>query len=688
MARIKLCFLWHLHQPFYRDLVSGEYRLPWARLHALKDYYGMVKILDEFPDVRQTFNLVPSLLVQLEEYASGKARDRFLNVALKDAEALSVEEKEFLLSFCFQANEERVICRYPRYAELLGHVRQNGQIPGRAVQALTTPMIRDLQILSELAWFDEEYLKKDDEIRSLKNKGRGYTPEDQQTVGRKEKELLGKVLPAYRDAANRGQIEVSTSPFYHPILPLICDSNIADVSHPYVDLPARFAYPGDAAIQLSEAKSYLEHSIGLTVGGLWPPEGAVSDEVFAAAVEAGFKWTATDEGVLERSLGHPLQAEQKYTPYLWKRDNSNIHVIFRDRRLCDLIGVVYARMNPEAAADHFIRELHNVSGGGSAIVPVILDGENAWEHYADNGRPFLRALYERISADAEVEAVTITQALEEARSLPTLQRVFPGSWIDGNFDIWIGAAEDNAAWELLLRARRRFDQVTSATVRNRLLAWEELMIAEGSDWCWWYGPEHSAESRIEFDRLFREHLANVYRLLGDSVPAELSCSLLKPHEPEHRAPSGMIQPVIDGKQTSYMEWTNAGRYRAVHRSGPIHAKRSPIGQLLYGSDGNNLFLCLAQCNASQLTITLRNSSGERFVIEVGRSLTSTLPEGAVEAAIQDLCEVRVSLASLKAKAGSQLFIRIDVSSDGLTMGSLPSYGELELKQIAMAAYTY
>ncbi len=692
-----------MHQPFYRDLVSGEYRLPWVRLHALKDYYGMVQILEEFPSIRQTFNLVPSLLLQLGEYAAGKAKDRFLDVTLKEAELLTDEEKEFLLSFSFRANEQRVIHRYPCYAELWYRMRHNGHIPGRLVGAFTAPMIRDLQVFSQLAWFDEEYLAHDAEINALKEKGHDFTLEDQQLLGRKQQELLGKVLAAYGQAAARGQIEVATSPFYHPILPLLCDSNIADVAHPYVALPAQFAYPGDASAQMTEAKSYLERAIGVAVRGLWPPEGAVSDEVLARAAEAGFLWTATDDGVLERTLGHELAPEDKYRPYLWQRGDQKIHVLFRDHRLCELIGVVYARMDAEEAADHFVRELHKVCDGmlrlgHEATVPIILDGENAWERYRGNGRPFLRALYRRISEDPKLQAVTITEALEGADPVH-LQRIFPGSWIDGNFDIWIGAEEDNRAWELLLEARRRFDKATSATPENRRLAWEELMVAEGSDWCWWYGPEHSADSRGEFDSLFRSHLANVYRLLGDPVPETLAHSLLKAHQPPHRGPAGMIQPVIDGKQTSHAEWANAGRYRADHTSGPMHSQRPPIEELRYGSDGQNLYLWLGQGESKQkfdgmeLNVQIRNNMAEEFSIKLrlrGQDVevSSSLTPGAVQAALQDACEIRISLTALRAKPGSQLFIRVEVSNEGLPVGSLPDYGELELKHTVLVAYSF
>jgi alpha-amylase/alpha-mannosidase (GH57 family) len=474
---------------------------------------------------------------------------------------------------------------------------------------------------------------------------------------------------------------------------LLCDSNIADISHPYIALPEQFGYPGDATAQMTKAKQYVENAVGFGVQGLWPPEGGISDEVLAKAVEAGFSWTASGQGVLERTLGHALSTEDKHRPHVWQRDQQRITVLFRDRRLSELIGVVYARMGAEEAANHFVNELHIVSEGKDAVIPVILDGENAWEHYAENGRPFLRALYRRISADSAIEAVTVSQALQ-GTATGSLNHVYPGSWLDGNFDIWIGAEENNRAWDLLLQARRKFDEAVGATVEDRRLAWEELMIAEGSDWFWWYDPEHSAESRGEFDALFREHLTNVYRLLGEKIPAELAHTLLNPQAPEHRAPAGMIQPVIDGRDTTQTEWANAGRYRPHHTSGPMHSQRPPIQELRYGSDGQNLYLWIGCGDATSLTVTLRNGAGERFTIDAATGgnqpppSDATLPAGAVEAVLKDACEMRVSLAALHTKLGSPLFVKIDVRSDELPMGSLPAFGELELKQTIMAAYTF
>src|ERR1017187_734216 len=262
MPQIYLCFVWHMHQPCYKDLISGEYHLPWTRMHALKDYYGMVKMLGEFPDIHQTFNLVPSLMVQIEEYASGTAADPFLRVALKPAEELSDDEKTFLLQYYFHANPARMIYRYPRYGELHDIWQRSGRNPKLAKRYFNVAELRDLQVLSQLAWFDEEDFTLDPEIIGLVDKGHHYTPADQALIGRKESAAMGRVLPTYRDFAARGHIEISTTPFYHPILPLVCDTNIAEVAHPYVPLPQRFCYPEDAREQLIRARKFMQETFG------------------------------------------------------------------------------------------------------------------------------------------------------------------------------------------------------------------------------------------------------------------------------------------------------------------------------------------------------------------------------------------------------------------------------------------
>jgi alpha-amylase/alpha-mannosidase (GH57 family) len=635
-----LCFLWHMHQPFYKDLWTGEYKLPWTRLHAMKDYAGMVEILGEFPRIHQTFNLVPSMLVQIEEYAEGKASDPFLDCALEPAESLTEAQRNFIVKYFFQVHVERIIHRYPRYWELYEKREQR-----YAVQEL-----RDLQIYSQIAWFDEDLLARDQELRTLIAKGRDFSREDQVIVARKESESLKRVLPVYREYAAKGQIEISTTPFYHPILPLLCDSDIARVPHPGLPLPTRFQYKVDARAQLERSRAYIEQKFGVSPKGLWPSEGSVSDEALALAAECGFTWSGTDNGVLARTLGHGAGSYETYRAYCWKQTGHEMRMLFRDHYLSDLIGFTYSRMGAAEAAEHFLQQIHkNAPSNGNALVPIILDGENAWEWYEANGRPFLRELYGRISADPRLEALTVSEAFSKFEAQP-LQGIFPGSWINANFDVWIGAEEDNLAWEHLFTARRAYDAMKNVPEENRKMAYEELLIAEGSDWNWWYGPEHGSENRPEFDQLYRDHLKNVYRALGLEPPAELSRPILKGfgEGEHHEAPVNLIHPTLDGEVTSHFEWLGAGRYRPDPRSGAMHGGSGGAQEMFYGWDDANLY------------IRLDGADGDSFSVE--------FESGAAAAEA-----VRGRIVEMKAAKAGKMF-RVIVKKEGLTVAALPAQG--------------
>lgn len=662
MAKIDLCFVWHMHQPFYKDLVTGEYKLPWTRLHGLKDYYGMVQVLAEFPTVKQTFNLVPSMVAQLDEYAAGTAQDAFLRVALKPAEELSDAEQQFALQYLFQCNVGQMVYRYPRYAELYELHLKAGKFFG-------PQDFRDLQVLSQLAWFDEIFLNTDPEVQALVAKGRGYSLADQKLMGRKQLEILGHVVPVYEKFAAAGQIEVSTTPYYHPILPLLCDSDIAGIAHPHVPLPTRFRYPEDARHQLRTAREYMQTRLNLTPNGLWPSEGSVSDEALALAADCGFKWFATDNGVLARTLGTSAGVAETYRPYLWQYEGRQMHGLFRDHYLSDLVGFVYSKMGAEEAAEHFLARIRENCGGRPALVPVILDGENAWEYFPESGRDFLRHLYARIAADPEMEAVTVSEGIARHAAQP-ISHIFPGSWINANFDIWIGAEEDNRAWEYLLRARQAYDVYSSTvTPEQRALAYEELLISEGSDWCWWYGPEHDSANRPEFDQLFRDHLANVYRALGQTPPDELSRPILKQSIAEHHIrPTGNISPTIDGEISSYFEWMGAGEYHVDQRQGAMHGGRVGLEKLFYGTDGTSLFLRLdfdPQPDFARLEVRVKTATAE-------------LRLDASQFVVGRILELAVPLADLQIKPGDLAQFQVSLWQAGLPMESLPRNGEFAL----------
>ena len=598
----RVAILWHMHQPFYQDLVTGEHILPWVRLHALKDYYGMAALMREFPTVKVTFNLVPSLLVQLDAFAQDRARDRSLELSLKPASDLTPSEIEFMRANFFHAQRQRMIDVHPRYAELFAG--RNG--------TYTTDDLRDLQVWHKLVWIDPFYFESDARVRRLTAKGSRFSEEDKTELREVELEILNRVVPEYRDGAARGQIEVSASPFYHPILPLLCDTDVYLHTHPDARRPRhRFRYPQDAAAQLERAAEYHTRAFGHRPEGLWPSEGSVSDDMVPLAAAAGFKWMATDELILARTLGatfsrdahgHLEQPERLYAPYVVRVGNAAIACAFRDHVMSDLIGFTYGSWSAAAAADDLVGRLveagrrfrrRGTAGPGNEdpLVAVILDGENAWEHYEGGGRPFLRALYGRLASHSELETVTMADACRGATR--ELKGVFPGSWIDANFYIWIGHPDDQKAWSQLGDARAALDEA-GPDAPDLVAAREEIFIAEGSDWCWWYGDDHSSANDLEFDDLFRRHLRNAYELMGKPSPDELFVSnISRVAAAGQTDPTGLLAPTVDGRETSYFEWRLAGSFDVSDAAGSMHQidrKPSLVTGVRFGFDRSRLYV--------------------------------------------------------------------------------------------------
>jgi len=607
MPILRVILLWHQHQPFYKDLVTGEYRLPWVRLHALKDYYGMVKLLDEFPNVHQNFNLVPSLMVQIQDYVNRTAQDPFLRVAAKPAKDLTLEERRFALQYLFQANPQNVIGRYPRYRELWERFREYGDHPERAERYFQPQDFTDLQVLSQIAWFDEFFLEEKD-IAALVAKGHHYSLDDQKFVIACERELLARVLPAHAAAAKKGSIEISATPFYHPILPLVCDTNAGATSSPGLPLPQnRFRHPEDAREQLVRGLDLHEKVFGVRPKGIWPSEGSVSEEVLAIAHNLGVQWMATDEGVLGRSTGLffardgngrlPAHlAEKLYNIHRYENGSTAMHMVFRDHTISDLIGFVYSGMPPGDAARHLLGNIKEAArpalqSGRDAVVSIILDGENAWEYYPKSGREFLRRFYDALQREQGLEAVTISEAIARHKDFGKLTSLTPGSWINANFNVWIGAPEDNRAWDYLNQARQHYAQnAARATEAQRNLAFDELLIAEGSDWNWWYGPEHHSANDRDFDELYRKHLSNVYQAL-DAVPPDYLAQPITGLEvrPSFVPQTAYIHPRVAGDKVRYFEWMGAAVYTADHRAGAMHGKQFLLDSVYAGIDATSLY---------------------------------------------------------------------------------------------------
>jgi len=719
LSRVNLALLWHMHQPQYRDPATGRYMLPWTRLHALKDYWGMVKILGEFPGVHVTFNFVPLLAAQIEEYASGKFSEPWFELAFAKADALEAEQKREILARAFQVNENYVR-RWPRFAELQSQVRLGGQ--EACVAHFHARDWRDLQLLSQLVWMDEEYIAKDPVVNALSRKGTGYTEEDKAALRDKQIELLGAVLPEYRLAAERGQIEISTTPYYHPILPLLCDTDIARVANPHTPLPQpAFRYPQDAREQLARAREYHERVFGKPPAGLWPSEGSVSDQALEIAMELGFKWFGTDEGVLGRTRnigfwrdasGYPQNGPDLYTPWRLQRGEREMSGFFRDHYISDLIGFVYSRMGAGAAAEDLHRRIRAIGdrepAGRTATVSVILDGENAWEFYAENGRDFLRQFYKRIQDDPEVHALTMSEAMAANADAPKIEGIFPASWINANFDVWIGHAEDVRAWDLLRDAREAYERAAQRAAAGSpaeiakwapkaARAYEALLAAEGSDWCWWFGPEHGSANDAEFDELYRKHLTEMYAAIGEPVPDALAHPIKRaPERARREAPEAYLHVQVDGRESSYFEWIGAGLYATDQRGGTMHGREYVLGDLRYGFGAGHFYLrvdpvpeVIAQIPDFQFRITLWDSRETRITLDVakGKLAGCVLEQGGacllhaeklVTAAFDKIIEVSVARELFDLHGRKGLLLSVALWEAGLPIDVLPVDGMLEL----------
>jgi len=720
LARINLAILWHMHQPQYRDPATGQYLLPWTRLHALKDYWGMVKILEEFPGVHLTVNFVPLLAEQIEEYASGEFKEPWFEIAFAHAESLTDVQKRAALERAFQVNE-LALNRWSRFADLAAQVRSGG--PEACVAHWNVRDWRDLQFLSQLAWMDEEYLAKDPVVRELSAKGKNYTEEDKGALLDRQHELLAAVLPEYHRAAARGQIEISTTPYYHPILPLLCDTDVARVSNPHTPLPQpSFRYPEDAREQLQRARKFHERVFGKPPAGLWPSEGSVSNQTLDIAAGLGFRWFATDEGVLGRSLnvgfwrdsaGYPENGPNLYTPWRFQRPAGDIAGFFRDHYISDLVGFVYSRMGAEAAAEDLHRRIRMIGDreppDKTATVSLILDGENAWEYYAGNGRDFLRKFYGRIEQDADIQPLTMSEALA-ARSadIPCLEGIFPGSWINANFDVWIGDAEDVRAWDLLRAAREAYerartrpapaDPVALADSRKRLEhAFEAVLAAEGSDWCWWYGPEHHSANDADFDVLYRKHLTEIYNALGEHAPEALAHPINRAPQRERREQvTAFLDVKVDGRESSYFEWLGAGVCATDRRTSAMHGRQCVLGDFYYGFSSTHFFvrvdpipeaicampdfqmrLTIWDARETRITFVVQEAKLAKCIVEQG-GVCLLKPGGTVTAAYERALEVGLAREFFDLRGQREILVGIALWSGGLPIDVLPLEGMLQI----------
>ncbi len=728
MKPLNVAFVWHMHQPYYKDDLTSTYLLPWVRLRCAKDYLKMPALLDGYPKVRATFNLVPSLLAQIEDYGKEGSVDLFLNLSSRDAGELSAEEQTFLLRWMRESPRALRVQQSPRYLELASRSLD---------QQFSTQEIRDLQVWFNLAWCDPVWVDSDPRLSELKRKDRDFTERDKEPLFEAQAEVMTKVIPKYRELADRGQAELTFSPYYHPILPLLCHVDAARTANPQIKLPERhFSHREDAERQIELGQGLFERLIGRRPGGMWPSEMAVGESVAGLAVRAGIDWMISDEEVLARSIdahiwrdpeGRVNVPAQLYRPYRIDREGQSVAMVFRDSSLSNLIGFDYQRMSSTDAARDLMARLRRIreqQNDDDYLAVIALDGENAWEFYPRDGHDFLNALYGELEAAApDIVTTTVGDFLKEHPPQQQLHRLHTGSWIGASLDTWIGDPDHNTAWDLLADTRTWLEEQSRQRPHESgqaMNAWREILITEGSDWFWWFSRKHDSGMDQIWDNQFRLHLRNVYKVMGQRAPARLFQPILqKAPTPERGLPQAEIRPA----SRKDAAWSKAGFYQVGSGFGALHRPAGVVERVFYGNDAERLYVRIdtprsaADLAAQNITLWLycsgltspdgqkgsidlplppaaaaefgfepayviriepRASGGGHVTLaRVGDPPQRALPESEWDA--QDPFFLSVPFAQLGRGAGDPVELALIVSRDGHDIEQVPPNGSMGLR---------
>jgi alpha-amylase/alpha-mannosidase (GH57 family) len=634
---VNVVILWHMHQPYYVNPLTKKAMMPWVRLHAAKGYLDMIDLVTAHPDVRVTFNFTPVLIRQIHELNNREVEDEWETLSAKPASNLTEDDRHRLVENFFKINWDTLVRPVPRYAELLakrGASYQSARVDAIS-RSFTEADFRDLQLLYNLQWCGFSAFRRFPILGEIKAKGRDFTEEDKRAVLDVHRQILALVLPEYRAAQDRGQIELTTTPYFHPIMPLVYDTNIARRCQPNSPLPSQFSAPDDVRAHLRLAQELHEKTFGRRARGLWPSEGSIAPEIVPLMAEAGIDYFASDEGNLFKSLKHDPAWMNKTADHLelfqgWRVNTggASVQALFRDRPLSDFIGFDAARNETSRAVDHLRGHLLNIAQAaptGRGVTPLILDGENAWEAFPDGGETFLSAFYQMLTTTPELRLRRIGDYFDEFPPQAETSFLHSGSWIRSDYDIWIGDPEENKAWEWLKETRHflveRQNQGGASPERLQA-AWWEIYAAEGSDWFWWYGPDFTIDTDLLFDELFRTHLQNVYRLLAVEPPAHLEVPICLPSTAlNYNKPLNLISPNLASEREHFFDWLGAGELDLTRQATAMF-QGDRIGQKLifgFGPDAFYLRLDLSRPPEAVIVrillphparITLRETAGQ------------------------------------------------------------------------------
>ena len=704
-------FLWHMHQPYYVNPLTRVAMMPWVRLHCVKGYLDMVSVIEEFPSVRLNFNLTPVLLQQIEEIVEGRVSDLWLERSRKPAADLGEAERIAILQDFYKANWANMIKPEPRYAELLlkrGEHPRKEELP-RIARQFTGQDFLDLQVWFNLAWCGYTACRRFPELAALRKKARGFTEAEKQRLLRIHLEIMKGIPTAYRAAEERGQVELMTTPYFHPILPLVYDTALAERCLPNREFPRRFHWPQDAEAQLLLAIANHERLFGRRPRGLWPSEGSIAPEMIPLMQRAGIEYFCSDEENLFKSIHNdPAFAQSKidhlelFQGWRIRHGGAAVNGIFRDRPLSDFIGFTASQNEPETAALHLISHLQRIADcvpHEHGLIPVILDGENAWENFRDGGEAFLRALYRGIAADsARLRSCTIETYLREHPPVRRLTTLHTGSWIGSDFDVWIGEPEENRAWDLLGETRDFLQkEIDSGHLKSstREAALREIYAAEGSDWFWWYGPDFSTDNDALFDELFRQHLKNVYLLCKAASPPELDVPITGYAPPLFRPPQRHITPVLDRPDAHLQaEWLAAGTYLPAAEQGAMHRSDRRVKKLWFGCDAQQLYLRIDLNSTGNLTpefallLTVSQPGSSRPVLartelirKAGRHAFKITGRGGVSRNslfFEKTLLWQLSLGDLGIPSGGCFAFQLQVFSEGMESERYPAQSAIPL----------
>ncbi|MGC8118917.1 glycoside hydrolase [Marinobacter sp. VGCF2001] len=565
--RIPVVLCWHMHQPDYQDHSNGQFLFPWVYLHCIKDYVDMAAHLEAHPEARAVVNFAPVLLEQIETYLCDIERWRHDGQPMGDPLLNALPAKSLpeagspafleLMEKCLKANNERIIKRFPAYTQLADIAELYRTRPD-IQRYLSRQFLADLLVWYHLGWMAETVRRDNGVIQSLQEKAHDYTLEDRQALLGVIAELMAGIAPRYRHLAQAGQVELAMSPWAHPILPLLLSFDAAREAMPGILLPEHPVYPGGherAAWHLTEGKRTFKRFFDSEPAGCWASEGGLSQATLALLGEQGFRWTASGDSVINNSLNR-AKADRAapenasiHQPY--RCADADITLFFRDDGLSDLIGFSYADWHAEDAVRDLVHHMENIAKEGNhPVISVILDGENAWEYYPENGFHFLDELYRLLGKHSKLRLTTYSELLENPVIEPvSLPELVAGSWIYGTFSTWIGDPDKNRAWDLLCEAKQHFDLALdngSLSTEQELAATRQLGLCEGSDWFWWFGDYNPALVVRDFEHLYRRHLANLYGCIG------------------YPAPPSLFQPLSQGGG----EPTKGGAMRPGHEAGP------------------------------------------------------------------------------------------------------------------------